>query len=868
MALETLHPDVFVEEAQGVPRVVGVSVSTAGLLGRTKKGPTDRATLVTSFTQFKERYGPYYQGTAFSYMPWATEGYFEEGGRRAWIARAIGAGAAKSSGALPAYGLGAVAGTVLSGNQQLFNLEPGQTIVYSENGGGDQTATFAATQAVRAGAGEAFATIVGGETLQLRIDGGDLQTVAFQAADTTAAAVAARINSELFGGSAVVNGAEVDIRSDRRGSTSSVEIVGGTSLAKIGHAVGTTLGTGNVGDIDAVTAAEAVTVLNAAFAGSPASEEGGRVRLTSATTGPASSVQVKVTSTAAGFGFDNLVHSGSASAVVDSLMVRAQNEGAWGNDLRIATTRWSTNTSALLANGGVSVALDSVRNIERGDVVLIESPDGLNSAAVHVVAINPSTKVISFRPCSLVAPLTPLPVDSVARSSTMHRRVTELAAAVLSTDTDLPLRNAQGIVEGAHITVDDGVNFEEGVVAAVNGNTVRLTAAIGTAFAANTMVATQEFMLQVFEEGVLKETHTFLSLEPGNVQDYIGNRLAGDGNESLYRIVVEDLLTSPSPLVNRAPRPQSKTLSGGLDGAALTADDLIGSSPSGMHLFDVIENINRFAAPGVTDPAFILAAIAYAEGQTHKGALTFYCEAPLEDDQPEEALDYRNFELNADSSHAALYYPWLVQRDPFNAKGRLSIPPTGRVLGRVADVVASRGVHVAPANVTLRNVLGLTHDTTDGEQDILNPAGVNVIRSFPGQGIRIWGARTLASLKDGRHYVNVREELNFIKLSIATGMRFTVFEPNDPRLWRTIERTVGGFLSGMWLQGQLFPSDDEARAWFVKCDAETNTLQTIAEGKVIAEVGVNPPLPAEFCVFSIGVWDGGTSIEEEIQRRG
>jgi phage tail sheath protein FI len=243
-------------------------------------------------------------------------------------------------------------------------------------------------------------------------------------------------------------------------------------------------------------------------------------------------------------------------------------------------------------------------------------------------------------------------------------------------------------------------------------------------------------------------------------------------------------------------------------------------------------------------------------------------DTPRHADEPTEAYNYRMYDLNADSSYAALYYPWLVVRDPVVGNSRLAIPPSGHIAGQYAATGATRGVHVAPANVVVRGVVDLTYRCGDGEQDILNPVGVNAIRFFPGEGIRIWGARTLYSFKDGRHYVPVRRTLNFVKESVKRGNRWAVFQPNDPRLWEQIESVNREFLHSMWLRGMLYPSNDVGRAFFVKCDEETNPLSEIKEGRVNCEIGINPLLPAEFVIFRIGVWDGGSSVEEEIARRG
>ncbi len=83
------------------------------------------------------------------------------------------------------------------------------------------------------------------------------------------------------------------------------------------------------------------------------------------------------------------------------------------------------------------------------------------------------------------------------------------------------------------------------------------------------------------------------------------------------------------------------------------------------------------------------------------------------------------------------------------------------------------------------------------------PDGINCIRSFPGQGIRIWGARTLSSDPEWR-YLNVRRLFNFVEESILGGTQWVVFEPNDLKLWDSVTRTVTMFLRRVWRDGALF----------------------------------------------------------------
>jgi len=188
------------------------------------------------------------------------------------------------------------------------------------------------------------------------------------------------------------------------------------------------------------------------------------------------------------------------------------------------------------------------------------------------------------------------------------------------------------------------------------------------------------------------------------------------------------------------------------------------------------------------------------------------------------------------------------------------VPLSGHIAGMWALNDATRGVHKAPANMKIRSALNVTRRVTRAEQEVLNPAGVNVIRFFPTEGIRVWGARTVAPTGNEWIYLNVRRLFNMIEESIAQGTRWVVFEPNDEPLWRDIKRDVNNFLRGIWRDGALMGRTPE-QAFFVKCDAETNPPDSIDQGRVVIEIGIAPVKPAEFIIFRIGQHSGGVEIE-------
>jgi phage tail sheath protein FI len=218
---------------------------------------------------------------------------------------------------------------------------------------------------------------------------------------------------------------------------------------------------------------------------------------------------------------------------------------------------------------------------------------------------------------------------------------------------------------------------------------------------------------------------------------------------------------------------------------------------------------------------------------------------------PQQIKEWRSDVAMYDSAFAALYYPWIKVDNPIGSNGNAEIfvPPSGHVAGVWARTDETRGVWKAPANDTMRGVLDIECSVTQNEQSLLNPIGINCIRPFGTRGIRIWGARTLASDTDWR-YINVRRLFNMIETTILEGTQFAVFEPNDMDLWEGVKRTLTGFLRGLWSAGALFGATAD-QAFYVKCDEETNPPESIDAGKLVVEVGIAPVKPAEFVVFRI-----------------
>jgi phage tail sheath protein FI len=197
----------------------------------------------------------------------------------------------------------------------------------------------------------------------------------------------------------------------------------------------------------------------------------------------------------------------------------------------------------------------------------------------------------------------------------------------------------------------------------------------------------------------------------------------------------------------------------------------------------------------------------------------------------------------AEPVNGALYYPWLRV-----VGGRLA-PPCGHVAGVFARADGRVGVFKAPANEEVFGVIDLETDIDKGIQDQLNPEGVNCLRAFPGRGIRVWGARTLSRDPNWR-YVSVRRLFLTLLRWIDLNMAWAAFEPNDTRLWVRIQRELTTYLTKLLRDGALKGATPE-KAFFVKCDTETNPPGLREVGQVVTEIGLAPLAPAEFIVVRI-----------------
>ena len=289
-------------------------------------------------------------------------------------------------------------------------------------------------------------------------------------------------------------------------------------------------------------------------------------------------------------------------------------------------------------------------------------------------------------------------------------------------------------------------------------------------------------------------------------------------------------------------------LEGGSDGSIgkVNAGTFIGKDDgpdgrTGLQAFLENETVSMMAIPGVTIPEVVAALVGHCETLRSRFAVI---DMPKAMTKVNDLVQYRGM---IDSTYAAMYHPWIQVFDRGANKADF-IPPSGAVMGVYARTDINRGVHKAPANETIF-CSGLSTNYTKDEQDLLNPEGVNLIRAIPGQGIRIWGART-ASSNSAFKYVNVRRLFIYVEESIKANTNWVVFEPNDATLWQRVSLTISSFLDNMWRTGML-SGGSPSEAYFVEIGPSTMSRDDIMSGRLICNIGIAPSRPAEFVIFRV-----------------
>lgn len=829
---EYLAPGVFVEEVPGgVKPIAGVSTSTIGMVGLTERGPVNTTTLVTSFGNFIRVFGGMLDHRVFTQnrnaLPYAVQGAFDNGAGRIYVNRIVGDNAAYAT-------------------ADLF--------------GNAVTVAAATALAERAAAGAVVLRVDSGNNLAmgdhlLLSDGPRSEYVT---ADSDPVAIGVALAGRLHA---------------PQGDTLAVD-------QQNPPVVGTDLTAEVTGDMDAGGTLQLSPAAVVALAA-------GQVLRIQQTDDPTVTEYVTITAAAA------------ADFNEGTLLFDHPQGTIEVHEVALADSGTSTTVNGDTLASAAIVPLNATAGLADGDVIAIGAGA---TREFHVIRSIVSELSIATTPTTAihaqgVAVLRQLALmrvharDQGQWANRVQIRVrpsplcdTTMAAAAAQNDSPVTLTTVVGLHPGSVVSISRaGVEIARQRVTAVDHaqNQVELTGGAAVALQVDDVVVSQEVALIVELLGAdgkvsMDEAFDNLAMDPAHPRyapTILGafDRAAGEpedaGLSDLIRLSDLTMDDNGVDLVGAADLRLAtpfdgitRTLTGGTDDLAnvneltyrgVDADDV--DDRTGIHALTGIDDISIVAVPGQSGQIVQNAMITHCERMRYRIAvLDSAVNAKLADIQAQRAL--------YDSTRGALYYPWLQISNQFGRPGdRLVIPPSGHVCGAFARTDTERGVHKAPANVVVRNILDLNAKITTGEQEILNPRGINVIRDFSnlGRAKRIWGARTTTSDPEWI-YVPVRRLFLFIEKSIELGTQFAVFESNSPPLWATINRSLTNFLTSVWRDGALMGNSAE-EAFFVDVGPNTMAQADIDAGRLIVRVGIAPVKPAEFVIFRVSQRTAGAS---------
>lgn len=469
----------------------------------------------------------------------------------------------------------------------------------------------------------------------------------------------------------------------------------------------------------------------------------------------------------------------------------------------------------------------------------------LSNGATEVTAVVKSTQGTA-----IVVLLAPVPAATATALASGTARTADLFPGQLTFRVTVPngLVLSQALLAGALISVTLGATTENVTVASSGGNTITLATALvnGYSMAGPTLpqIASLEFDLVV--TAATTETWPQLSMNP----------LHPDYWKSVVNSQLITLSLPPSPPTGTLPDPRPadavyNLAFGNDDDRAAALADVIANPNTYLDTLKPLQDVDIVAIPGVTDPNPQQALFTHCE--------TLFNRFAILDAAPDSSVGFSNLraqyaQVRTPNGFAAIYFPWIQVVNPLTGVTEYW-PPSGHVMGIYAQTDQTQGVYKAPANVPIAGALGLQSLLSNADQGPLNLLGINILRVFPEQSQPlVWGARTTSTDSDWQ-YINVRRLFIYLEQSIEQGIRWAIFQPNNPMLWGKLNRTITEFLNRVEADGGIID-------FYVRIDSALNPPATQALGQLFIEVGIQPAYPAEFIILRIGIWQGGSSVTE------
>jgi hypothetical protein len=489
-------------------------------------------------------------------------------------------------------------------------------------------------------------------------------------------------------------------------------------------------------------------------------------------------------------------------------------------------------------------------------VVLTNLSDATSFAPGDVITIGATTEQATI--ARIVGTNLVLQTNLTGTYGVQTVRIHDLAL----NQTTFRVSSTTGLEPGSVIQLAQGGTKEYQTISAVSGSFITVQGTgLGNVYhmdsaAVATTIETFEFSLTITSPPNVPENFQNLSMDPRH-SHYWGSTV-----HSAY--VTLALPTIPSVATPPDNRPQDIATS--LTGGTADNPSTLGLTQYQQALTTLVahQDVELVCVPDRTDQAVQQAVITHCETMADRFAILHTGQGLKPDASMGSPLMLQRAWCQSMNGYAALYYPWIEINDPSSLTGTdtILVPPTGHIAGIYARSDQT-GVQNAPANLSVADAIGLEVNVDGVTQGLLNVAGIDVIRIFPGQAVPlVWGARTTVPTNRTEWlYINVRRLFIFVETSLKLGLQPYVFETNDTGLWKRLNRSINDFLTRVWKSGGLFGAK-ASEAFYIQIDEENNPPASRALGQVNITIGMAPVYPAEFVIVTIGIWDGGSSITE------
>lgn len=560
----------------------------------------------------------------------------------------------------------------------------------------------------------------------------------------------------------------------------------------------------------------------------------------------------------------------SGSPAQPTLLVTAQKEGTAGNSTTVQVDRVD-GPSTTVPNPTATPASTSV---DKMSITVTAAADAAKFAPGTLVVITQGATTENATIASIAGAV----ITFQSKLTNSYTGGTIAVPNLLAGTQQFKVTATTGLQAGTSVFIDNGTLHENAVIANVNpiSSVITLSAGLATTYpmgaGANTITITAKaFTLTIISTAAGTEIFKNMYMDPRHSR-YFANIVSS--------AAVTVTLADP-PSTSLPPDNMPKGGGGAVNLTGGAADDLTAITTAHYHAgidsLQKVTDVNLLCIPDAapnkkksTDPVppFLPAdtqdiqayMVAHCEKMKDRFAIIDCTEVPATTTDFSSLVAQRQG-LSSSNGYGAFYFPWIAISNPLGS-GRIYVPPSGHVAGVYANNDNTVGVFKAPANEQITNALATEVVVTDDMQGPWNDIGINVIRSFPNEGVLIWGARTIAPPDiTAWRFVNVRRLTTFIEKSIQEGTRFAVFEPNNLQLWQQIKRLVTAFLTDQWNEGALF-GDTPAQAFRVQVDEAINPPSIRALGQLVVQVTIVPTTPAEFIVFQVIQDITGASLQE------